>query len=57
VDAVHEGRVVAHLCGKRAEEVADPLLVLDVDVEVADEHDAPLARMLSRPRENSPDSM
>ena len=40
VDAVHEGGVVLHLLGERPEEVADPLLVGDVDVEVADHDDA-----------------
>jgi hypothetical protein len=39
MDAVHEGRVVPHLGRQRAEEVADALLVLHVDVEVADQHD------------------
>ena len=40
MDAVHEGRVVPHLGRHRAEQVADPLLVLHVHVEVADHHDA-----------------
>jgi hypothetical protein len=40
VDSIHEGGVVAHLLGQRAEQVADTLLVLDVHVEVAYEHDA-----------------
>ena len=40
VDAVHERGVVAHLGRQRAEQVADPLLVLHVHVEVADHHDA-----------------
>jgi hypothetical protein len=39
VDAVHERRVVAHLGRQRREQVADALLVGDVDVEVADQHD------------------
>ena len=33
-------RVVPHLRRHRAEQVADPLLVLHVHVEVADHHDA-----------------
>jgi hypothetical protein len=37
--------------------VPDPLLVLDVDVEVAERRRAPSARMLSLAAENSPDSM
>ena len=58
VDAVHERGVVAHLRRQRAEQVPDPLLVLDVHVEVADQaRSPPSARMLSRPRLNSPDSM
>jgi hypothetical protein len=40
MDAVHERGVVPHLRRKRTEQVADPLLVLDVHIEVADEHDA-----------------
>ena len=40
MDAVHERRVVPHLRRQRAEQVADALLVLDVDVEVADHDDA-----------------
>jgi len=43
VDAVHEGGVAAHLLGQRPEEVADALLVLDVDLEVADEDEAAVA--------------
>ena len=42
VDAVVERRVVAHLPGQRAQEMADPLLLLDVDLEVADHDDAAL---------------
>ena len=57
VDAVHERRVVAHLRRQRAEQMADPLLLLHVHVEVADHHDAAVARMFSLPRENSPDAM
>ena len=40
VEAVHEGRVVAHLRRQRAQQMADPLLLLDVHVEVADHDEA-----------------
>jgi len=40
VDAIHEGGVVAHLRRHGAQQVANPLLLLDIDVEVADHHDA-----------------
>ncbi len=40
MDAVHEGRVVAHLRRHRAEQMADALLVLDVDLEIAHHDDA-----------------
>src|SRR5271157_706658 len=40
VDAVHEGRVVAHFGRKWSEEVPDALLMLNIDVKVADQNDA-----------------
>jgi hypothetical protein len=40
VDPVHERRVVPHLRRKWTEQVADSLLVLNVQVEVADEDQA-----------------
>ena len=39
VQPVHERGVVPHLRGQGREQVTDPLLVRDVDVEVPDEHD------------------
>ena len=57
VDAVHKGGVAAHLRRHGAEEVDDPLLVLDVHVEVPKHHDSavgadalPPTRELCRPR-------
>ena len=43
VDAVLEGRVVAHLTRQGAEQVADALLLLHIDVEVAHHHDPALS--------------
>ena len=40
VDAVHQGRVVSHFRRHRAEQMADPLLVLHVHLEVAHHDDA-----------------
>ena len=40
MNAIHEGRVVAHLRRQRAQQMSDPLLLLDIDVEVADHDDA-----------------
>ena len=40
VDAVHEGGVVPHFWRHRPKEVADALLVLYIDVEIAYHHDA-----------------
>ncbi len=42
VDAVHQRRVIAHLGRHGTEQVADPLLVLHIHVEVADHHDRPV---------------
>ena len=39
MDAVHERRVVAHLRWQRREQVTDPLLVGDIDIEVPDQRD------------------
>lgn len=39
METVHEGGVIAHLGRQRTEQMADPLLVLDIDLEVADQHD------------------
>ena len=50
MDAVHERRVVAHLRRQRAEQMTDPLLVLDIDVEVADHDDAAVGADALRPR-------
>ena len=36
VDAVHEGGVVAHLCGNGPQKMPDALLVLHIDIEIAD---------------------
>ena len=43
MEPVMESGVVAHFLGQRAEQVADALLLLDVDVEVADHDDPALA--------------
>ena len=40
MDAVHQRRVIPHFRRHRAEQVANPLLVLHVHVEVADHDDA-----------------
>ena len=42
MDAIHERGIVAHVRGQGAQEVTDPLLMLDLDVEVAHHHDAAL---------------
>ena len=39
VDAVHEGGVVAHLGRQRTEQMADALLVLHIDLEIAHQDD------------------
>ena len=39
VDSIHQRRVVSHFRRHRAEQVADPLLVLDIHLEVAHHHD------------------
>ena len=58
VQAVHEGRVVAHLRGQRAQQMSDPLLLLDVHVQVADHDEAAVgANVLPLPRLNWPDAM
>ena len=43
VDAVLEGSVVAHLTRQGAEQVADALLLLHIDIEVAHHHDSALS--------------
>src|SRR5947207_513099 len=40
VNSIHESSVVTHLGRKRAEEMADALLMLDIDLKVSDHHDA-----------------
>ena len=40
MDAVHECGVIAHLGWHRAQKVSDLLLLLDVDIEIADHDDA-----------------
>ena len=42
MNTIHEGGVIAHFGRQRTEEVSDLLLLLDIDVEVADHHDAAL---------------
>ena len=39
VNPVHEGGIVTHLGWQRAKQMADTLLMLDIHVEVADQHD------------------
>ncbi len=57
MQTIHESGVVAHLRRKRTEQVANPLLLFHVNIEIADHHDAARRRMLSLPRENSPAAM
>src|ERR1035441_5986574 len=40
MDTIHERCVVSHFGRKRPEEVPDPLLMLDIDVEIPDQHNA-----------------
>ena len=40
MNPIHERRVVAHLRRHRAEQMPDPLLVLNVHLEIADQNDA-----------------
>src|ERR1039458_201151 len=39
VQTIHEGSVVPHLRRQRAQQMADALLLLDVNIEIADHHD------------------
>jgi len=57
VNPVHERCIVADLFWQRAEEVAHPLLVIDVTSKCRASTMPPSALMLSLPRENSPLSM
>ena len=43
MDAVHEGRVVAHFRRQRAEQVVDALLVLHVHIEIANQDDTAIS--------------
>ena len=57
MQAIHEGSIVAHFRRHRSKQVSDPLLMFDVDIKVADEHDAPIGADTFLPRLNSPDSI
>ena len=40
MNAIHERRVVPHLRRQRAQQMSDPLLLLDIHIEIADHDDA-----------------
>src|SRR5437899_1370913 len=42
MEAVHEGGIVPHLRRKRTQQMSDPLLLLDIHIEIADHDDSTL---------------
>lgn len=54
---IHEGRIVAHFRWQGAEQMADALLVLNVDVKVVYQNDAAIRADTLFATLNSPDSM
>lgn len=55
MEAIHEGRVVAHLWWQRSEQVSNALLLLHVDVEIANHDDDAFGADIVLPRLNCPE--